>query len=275
MKTNIKVELNSRNEKRIVFTIKGINVALANAIRRVILSEIPTMAVDEVVIFENDSVLHDEILAHRIALVPLRTDINTLYSLKNLKELSEQEVVLTLDIEAVESGTIVYSSDLKSTDPIVRPVYDNIPIVKLEKGQKLLLEAYARYGLGKDHAKWQAACVSAYKYKPIIDIDEEKCLACGECAKVCPKSIIKVNDVAHVEEEISCTLCKLCEKACPVGAIRVHWDDTTFIFKVETNGSIPVEHLPTLAVHILRIRLLDLKNSIISTVKQLEEEKSA
>ena len=71
---NLKILENT--EQKYVFLIEGISIEMLNALRRIILKEIPTMAVDEVIILKNDSPLYDEILAHRLGLIPLVTDLS-------------------------------------------------------------------------------------------------------------------------------------------------------------------------------------------------------
>jgi len=145
--------------------MKGIERAYANAIRRIAISQVPTMAIDDVVILENSSVMFDELVAHRLGLIPLKTDLNR-YNLpedcdcKSALGCPKCRVLLVLDAEATDKIRTVNSGDLVSEDPETKPISDLIPIVKLAPGQKVKLEAYARLGKGTDHAKWQATSAS-------------------------------------------------------------------------------------------------------------------
>lgn len=145
--------------------LKNIDRSYANAVRRFIISEVPTMAIDEVVILENSSVLYDELLAHRLGLLPLKTDLER-YRLpekcdcKNPLGCSNCRVLLVLDTHSTDQVKTIYSGDLVSEDTEVVPISPRIPIVKLAPGQKIKLEAYAKLGKGKEHAKWQPVSVS-------------------------------------------------------------------------------------------------------------------
>jgi DNA-directed RNA polymerase subunit D len=123
------------------------------------------MAIDDVVILENSSVLYDEILSHRLGMVPLKTDLER-YVLPekcdcgNPLGCQKCRVLLVLDATAHDKPRTVYSGDLVSEDREIAPISASIPIVKLAQGQSVKLEAYARLGRGKEHAKWQPATSS-------------------------------------------------------------------------------------------------------------------
>ncbi len=122
-------------EKMIIRT--SMNYSILNAIRRSV-EEISTLAIDEVEIFKNDSALYDEVLAHRIGLVPL----------KNEGKISEKTTA-ELTLKKVGPGT-VYSGDFKGN---IKVVYDSIPLTILEKDQEIELTATATIGNGLLHAK--------------------------------------------------------------------------------------------------------------------------
>ena len=116
----------------------SINEPLANAIRRSV-SEVPTLAIDEVEIFKNDSALYDEFLAHRLGLVPLVTEKNMTGKTK-------------VELKLVKNGPgTVYSGDIKGD---VQLVHDNIPLTILGEDQKVELTGVAVLGKGIDHAKY-------------------------------------------------------------------------------------------------------------------------
>lgn len=140
--------------------IEGITTAMAGELRRIMISEIPTMAIEWVDFHANDSILWDEIVAHRLGLIPLTFDPKY-FNFKDEcqcegKGCSRCQVAFALK----RTGPcMVYSGDLKTTDDRVKPVFDKIPIVELMDGQEIELEAMAELGLGKNHAKWQGAVV--------------------------------------------------------------------------------------------------------------------
>lgn len=152
-------------EDRVSLQLDGVDRSYANAVRRFCLSEVPSMAIDDVVILENSSVLYDEMLAHRLGMVPLKTDLER-YILPEKCDCGTPlgcqkcRVLLVLDASAHEKTRTVYSGDLVSEDREISPISASIPIVKLAPGQTVKLEAYARLGRGKEHAKWQPATVS-------------------------------------------------------------------------------------------------------------------
>ena len=126
-----------KNDKEKLIIRIDANTPLANAIRRSI-SEIPTLAIDEVEIFKNDSALYDEVIAHRLGLVPLKTE-------KSMTGKTKIDLKLT----AKGPGT-VYADELKGPVTIIQP---RIPITMLNENHKLELVATARLGIAKDHAK--------------------------------------------------------------------------------------------------------------------------
>jgi DNA-directed RNA polymerase subunit D len=154
------VDVLERTDERVVIKFNNISRQYINAIRRIAISEVPTLAVDDVVILENSSVMHDEAVAHRLGLIPLRTELHRFVmpqecDCQSTLGCSKCRVLLVLDSEAMEKTKIVTSGELLSEDELVKPVSRDIPIVVLAPSQKLKFEAYARLGVGKDHAKWQ------------------------------------------------------------------------------------------------------------------------
>ncbi|NIQ05318.1 MAG: DNA-directed RNA polymerase subunit D, partial [Candidatus Korarchaeota archaeon] len=220
--------------------------------------EVPCMAIDEVVVIDNSSVLQDEIIAHRLGLIPLKTDLDS-YNLPEECSCQSQfgcnlcRVSLTLDAEAKEGTRTVYSKELISENPDIIPVSNRIPITKLAKGQKLKLEAYARLGRGKT-AKWQPVHVCTYKYFPKIEISDKECDACGKCVEICPRNVLsKGGNKIQIRDLMACTLCKDCVDACPKDppAIDVKWEEGKFIFKIESSGALPPERAIKEAINLL------------------------
>ena len=156
------------------------------------------MAIEDVVIIENSSIVRDEILAHRLGLIPLRTDLES-YVLREKCDCHSElgcgkcGVTLTLEAEAADSSRTVYSKELKSSDPDIIPVSGEIPILKLSHNQRVRLEAYARLGLGTEHAKWQPVSVSTVKSVSKIIINTTKCDACKICVEACYKKILRTD----------------------------------------------------------------------------------
>ncbi|MBO3754025.1 MAG: DNA-directed RNA polymerase subunit D [Candidatus Brockarchaeota archaeon] len=153
--------------------LEGCSEALVNAIRRTILEEVPTLAVHEVFIFENSSPMFDEVLSNRLGLIPLRTPPGKYLPMDSpecLQGSSEKcFTTLSIDVSAGDSPLTVYSKHLVCRDEEVYPVYGNIPITKLPPGGKLRLEALARLGRGKMHAKWQPASLATYSFTDYPD----------------------------------------------------------------------------------------------------------
>ncbi|MHA1933412.1 MAG: DNA-directed RNA polymerase subunit D, partial [Promethearchaeota archaeon] len=163
------IKVLEETEQRLVFVVEGISIEIANAIRRIILSEIPVMAIDEVIVLKNDSPLYDEIIAHRLGMIPLTTDLEA-YKLPQDCDCggfgcSLCQVSLTCEvINTTNTPLEVYSGDLKSNDPQITPVDSRIPIVKIDKNNQLILEAYASLGKAKEHVKWQAVSNIFYRF---------------------------------------------------------------------------------------------------------------
>ena len=150
----------------VTLQLEGIDRSYANAVRRFCIAEVPAMAIDDVVILENSSVLYDEILAHRLGMLPIKTDLER-YNLPedcdcgNPLGCHKCRVLFVLDAKGKEKVSTVMSGDLVSEDRDIRPVSETVPVVKLAIGQSVKLEAYARLGRGKEHAKWQPCTVAA------------------------------------------------------------------------------------------------------------------
>jgi len=129
----IKIQNYNKEKQKLSFNI-DIPLNLANALRRSAL-EIPVMAIEEVELIKNDSALFDEILAHRIGLIPIKTD---------------KVSTKTLQFRLKKKGPCtIYSTDL---EPSVGTNL-KLPLVILAEDQELELNAYAKLGKGVEHLK--------------------------------------------------------------------------------------------------------------------------
>jgi len=147
------IDMIREKDNKLEFSLKGGPVYLANLIRRYAIGQVPVFAIDRVTFYENSSSMFDEYVAHRLGELPLTSDTGK----------ATDEIVLTL--EASGPG-VVYSKALKSTDSKIKSALDDIPLLKLLEGQNLRLEAKARRGIGREHAKFQAGLVSYEVLKP-------------------------------------------------------------------------------------------------------------
>lgn len=249
------IEFLEDNEFKGKFIVYNSSLAFANSLRRVMKTMVPSMAVDYVDFYLNTSYLYDEILAHRIGLIPIKTD----YEKFNIPEncTCEGEGCPNCQISFrlnVEGKRTVYSGDFVSDDPEVVPAYDNIPLVELFEGQQIMMEATARLGTGKEHSKFQPVSVCAYRIIPQIAIDKKKCTNCGDCVEACPKGVFEGKDgKLVVRDEKDCTICMECVKVCPEEAISIE-ETNNFLFTVEGVGSLPIKTVLREALEMMKER---------------------
>ena len=189
----------TKDSEKIAIKLKGVSLQYANALRRVCLNGVPIFAIDTVDIIENTSVLADEGLAHRLGLIPLKTDLKRFNEPSKCDCQSESgcsncKVLLMLDsgTESEETRTVL-SNELSSEDETVKPSSDKIPIIQLAPGQRIKIECYARLGRGTDHAKWNSANISTLTD---TNKEDEKILTVESTGALNPEQIV----IAGVEE---------------------------------------------------------------------------
>lgn len=167
------------------FLLSRVPLSLANSLRRVILSEIPTLAIDLVEIASNTSVLADEFLAHRLGLIPLSSKgIDALNYTRDCdcdSYCSSCSVTLTLSAKCTSDENMkVYARDLVIANPselvhaeLGAPVISaqdieglGSVIVKLRRNQDIRLKCIAKKGIAKEHAKWAPTSAVGFEYDP-------------------------------------------------------------------------------------------------------------
>lgn len=150
----------TQQDDETIISFKDTKNEVINSIRRIIIDEVLTFAIENVEIIRNETPLYDETLAHRLGLVPLTTNLKD-YNKRNECSCggvgcSLCEVTLTLQ---TDSEGYVYSSELKSDDPQIAPVDVKIPITKVYGNRGVEVKAKAVLGCGREHAKWAPAHV--------------------------------------------------------------------------------------------------------------------
>ena len=188
------LEIINQNEQKVSVKIKGVQLQYANALRRICLNGVPVYAVDNIDILENTSVLADEAVAHRVGLIPLKTDLSA------SKDGNENDkIMLTLDSGFSDETRTILSGDLKSQDDNVIPTSNDIPIVTLAPGQSIKFEAYARLGKGTEHARWNSANIATLTE---TEKDDERILTVESTGALDPKHII-LSSVEQLSSKLS------------------------------------------------------------------------
>ncbi|MBU0471490.1 MAG: DNA-directed RNA polymerase subunit D [Nanoarchaeota archaeon] len=238
----------SKTKDKLTFEIRGINHSYVNTIRRLILSEVPTLAIEDVEFKKNHSILYDEIVAHRLGLVPLKTD------LKSADEKTEVQFTLK-----TKGPGYVYASDLKSKDTKCKPVHPKMPIVKLLEKQELQLVATAKLGNGKQHMKWSPGAVY-YTQESTITINNKSPKLEEFKSKYPPQAFDKKGQLDK-KGIIDNNLVDACEGVCEE-VLKVDYSNTDFIFTVESWGQLECKEMVVKAIDIFNNQLTEFSKLI-------------
>ncbi|MFC1768183.1 DNA-directed RNA polymerase subunit D [Nanoarchaeota archaeon] len=259
----MEAKLLEKGKEKSSVIFKDVKPAFLNTIRRLIEEEVTSMAIEDVEIRQNTSILYDEMLGHRLGLVPLTTDLKS-YNLPEEckcegKGCARCQVKMTLE---GKGPGIVYSGDIKSKDSAIKPVHNKIPIVQLLKGQSIELEATAVLGKGKTHSKWIPAIVY-YKHKPLITISNKCDESYSKCVEVCPTKTLEMsNKKVSVSKDhlLDCHLCGACVEASN-GEITVE-PDKEIIFTIEPFGQLDNKKIMQEAIKKFQDMLNDFTKSL-------------
>ena len=138
----MEIEVKSQSDDEMVFIVRDAEVPFINAIRRCAMVNVPKIAIEDVNIIRNDSAMFNEVLAHRLGLTPLVSDLDALEGLSLPEDDDWEEYTNGIMFSLEEEGPkVVYSKDLISSDSKIKPVYDTIPLVKLKEDEVLNIEA--------------------------------------------------------------------------------------------------------------------------------------
>jgi len=241
---NFKIVKEDKN--RVIFTIDKINPATANALRRFAMNYAPTLAIEEVNFQKNSSALYDEMIAHRLGLIPIKTDLKS-YNLSSeckCKGKGCQNCQLILSLKA-KGPCIVYSAELKSEDKKAIPVIGKLPIVKLLKDQELKIECTAILGQGKDHMKF-SPCHFWYRGYPELkvtrDSDVKKALSQIPSSVLVQKGQgLEIKDITKWNEAI--------EQVLENNGIEVTSSQENFIFYIESWGQLEPKEILVRAIN--------------------------
>lgn len=277
------VEIRELGVDSMKFDLKGTDVSIANALRRVMIAEVPTVAIELVDIMANTSVLPDEFLVHRLGLIPLVSDsaFHMLYArdcdaCDGDDNCERCTVEFNLDIKCTGDENIdITAADLISTsmgESGVEPVSTRkgttpVTIVKLSKGQQLKMRCLARKGVGKDHAKWSPAATVSFLAVPEIHINHELANTLTlqqkqEFVVSSPTEVFAINpDTEEIEVENAEAytydeeVLKKAEAMGVPGLVSIVAKEDHFVFSIETTGVLTATQLVLNAISVLRQKL--------------------
>ncbi|KAK3715062.1 hypothetical protein QZH41_012126, partial [Actinostola sp. cb2023] len=218
---NFKIDVIQMSSNDMEFDMIGVDASIANAFRRILLAEVPTMAIEKVFIYNNTSIIQDEVLAHRLGLIPICADAREFVFRKEGEDEVKDDTTLVFDLKvkctknknAPKDATDpdeLYINSKVTTEHLkwiptpqqakmyrpqdIRPVQNDILIAKLRPGQELEIRMHAVKGIGQDHAKFSPVATASYRLLPEILItkpcEEELAEKLANCFS---KGVIKIK----------------------------------------------------------------------------------
>ncbi|CAG8467335.1 14021_t:CDS:10 [Acaulospora morrowiae] len=285
----LKVKIIRKAQYDMEFDLIGVNTAIANALRRIMISEVPTMAIEKVYIYDNTSIIQDEVFAHRLGLIPIKADPDMFYfKQENEGPTDMNTIVFKISHEChynakarddetnpknLYVGHNLLSASLiwdpkgeqaeRFADNPIQSVHDDILIAQMRPGQRVELEAHCEKGIGKEHAKWSPVATASYRLMPEIILKEEITGDLADKFAACfTKGVVEV-----VQEEVNGEMIKKAKVVNPrIDTVsrevlrHKEFEDKVqltrirdhFIFTVESTGILDSERIFIDSIHIIQ-----------------------
>lgn len=255
----MKLALINKKKDKISFEILDSSAAYVNTLRRKLMKEVPTMAISTVEFKQNTSAVYDEMIAHRLGLLALKTDLKTY----NIPEAGADESAAThvkFTLKGVGPKTI-YAGDLKSKDSKIVPVFPETPIVKLLDNQELEFVATGHLGKGIEHSKWNTGLISFY-YKPHIKVNN-KSSKLKESLEKFPPQVVKKDQI--VEEKIS-SAPELIDACTDIenDVVKITYDNPhkDFVFSIESWGQLTPSQIVEAGIEEFNTDLIEFEKAL-------------
>jgi DNA-directed RNA polymerase subunit D len=226
-----------------VIKIEDTAVYFVNSLRRVMLAELPKLAIDDVIIYDNTSALFDEMIAHRLGLIPIPTDLKIMAFRNQCKCEGKGCPSCTVRYTLSKEGEgVVYSGDLQPEHPSFAITETLIPIVELGKEQRVILEVEAVLGRGRDHAKWQVVLAPRYDMETTIVVDKKRMSDVKAFLDDLPKDLVELKgDKLELKDGARFTTLETYLDKNTAEYIMVTKDQSKLIFSFETDGSMSAQ----------------------------------
>lgn len=259
------VKIRDSDPASVDFVLSGVPLAFANSIRRTVLAEIPTMAIDIVEITSNTSVLPDEFLAHRLGLIPLdaRGADDMVYSRDCDCDAycGLCSAVLTLDAKCTSDQVMhIHARDLVISDDRPNATLGNpvtfesdgkgVLIAKLRRGQEIRLRCIAKKGVAKEHSKWAATAAVGFEYDPLNNLKHTEYWFENDAAAEWPVSRNAPEEEAYIAQAQE-------DGTGAAATVKGHTDDEPerFYFDVESVGGLEPDQVVQQGIKVLQTKL--------------------
>ncbi|KAJ6646149.1 DNA-directed RNA polymerases I and III subunit RPAC1 [Pseudolycoriella hygida] len=275
-KKEFEITVVRKNNMEMEFDLIHCYPSFANAFRRIIISEVPSMAIEKVHILNNTSIMQDEVLAHRLGLIPLKADPRLFeYKFDGDDETQDNSLEFEMKVKCTKAKDVgcfenrnekVFSDQIKwlpkgnqaniYKDEDVGPIEKDILINKMRPGHEIDLKLIAVKGIGKDHAKFSPVATAFYRLLPDIQLTRK---VVGDDAKrlqTCfSPNVIGIDDKERAY--VKSARYDMCSRnvyrhpaladAVKIGRIRDH-----FVFTIESVGAMKPEDIFVESVKLLK-----------------------
>ena len=244
-----------------------------------LLAEVPILAIHTVDVVENTSVYHDEMLVHRLGLIPL---LSTKVSEMSAED--EVELYLKVKCDPRQHSRAVYADEMVSTDPDVFPVCDpnrRLWLTTLGRGQEVNFRCYAKKGIAKMHSKWMAVGTVAMRYVMQVKLNHVGLAKLSVDARrewvkyQCHTRIFDFDEVSHtvsIARPEDCDGSEDCFRqdtaaGAPLASARPKknaFGQYDFLFRIETTGALPAVRVVESAMDVMRRKLETMRACLIT-----------
>ena len=239
---------------------KDVDYSFVNSIRRSLVSMVPCLALHEIDFhmgslgsyvdeesgdekeYESISAMFNEIIAHRLGMLPIPTDKKTVEAFGNSVNDDSKQPDIMYSLHK-QGPCTVYSGDLEPVngdDSLIIPEA-NVPIVKLAEGQAILIYAKAKMGVASTHTKWQCAVAPRFYQAPTVTVSSGKgskavldAVGKDKFKKKGSNHVITDPVIAHQALK---DLEKLWNDEDAQKAMEITTKTDHFVFEFETNGA--------------------------------------